>query len=121
MEFFLEGLAFGFFVGLLFGEFGEFLKGEPLAIVAKLKASKGSGTHWKGLFACRIGYFLENQFPVGFDTCEHIGHPLPIGGKFESRVGHGFPSGYVFPRHRELGLYLSLDQGHRSDRKYTEE
>ena len=32
MKFFLEGLAFGFFIGLLFGELGVFLKGNPLAV-----------------------------------------------------------------------------------------
>ena len=44
VKFLLERLSIGFFIGLLLGELGKFLEGNPLAIVAKFKASKGSGT-----------------------------------------------------------------------------
>ena len=84
MEFFLERLSIGFFIGLLFGELGKFFEGDPLAVVAKLKAGKGSISDWKRLFAAWVGNFLKNQFPVYFDACEHIGHPLPIRRKFEA-------------------------------------
>ena len=42
MEFFLERLPIGFFVGQLFGELGKFFEGDPLAVVAKLKTGKRS-------------------------------------------------------------------------------